>query len=483
MNQIISSLLLIAGVILAGLTYYANKNKHVAGAQAFSYLVAAMMVHTLAYAFEIQSETLNQMLFFVRIEYLAAAFYPVLIVNFIHKQSKEKHISKKLLVLLLAILNLAVYMMVATNDHHHLYYTHTFVDYSNGFPVMGFVKGPIYYFQVILDYASFIYSIATLLSRLKGAMGASKRRLILQIIGFCIPLVSSTYYFFDIGFSYIDLSPFSFLCLSLFVFGGIQRYDILFLSEITHEMVMDAIDESVIVVDHDGFIISLNMSAKSSEFPIKSLAVGRQIDEISVLVDIINGPESQHMQIGEHFYHIRVLEIAKRHGLILVFNDESETVLVKQQLMHLASIDSLTQLSNRRHLITCFENISVPGVVMMLDIDHFKAINDTYGHVQGDQLLVIISELMVNHFEGAICARYGGEEFAAIFENRTLQDVNILCQAFQTTLATHPNAFGVTVSIGLADYVLDQVEETFNRADIALYLAKANGRNRIELTN
>lgn len=483
MNQIISALLLISGAILAALAFYAHKKKQVAGAQAFSLLLAAMMVHTIAYAFELRSESLAQMRFIVLIEYLAAAFYPALLVNYIHQQSKDKHMVKKFLVLLLAILNMLVYLSVFTNDYHNLYYTKTFLDFSNGFPVMGFIKGPVYFFQVSLVYLSFIYCIVTLLARYKTAHGAAKRRLIFQIIGFCVPLVGATYYIFDFGFAYIDLSPFSFLLLSFFVLGGIQRFDILFFTEITHEMVMDAIDESVIVLDQDGFIISLNMSAKATEFPIKAISVGRHIDEVPLLVEIINGPESQLMKIGAQHYHIRVLGIAKHHGNILVFNDESEAVLAKQQLMRLASIDPLTELLNRRHLIELFETMIHPGVVLMLDIDHFKAINDSFGHVKGDQLLVVIADLMTSHFEGAICARYGGEEFIALFENRTQDEVYRICQKFQVALANHPETLGVTVSIGLANYVLNQVQETFNCADVALYTAKANGRNRIELTS
>ncbi|MCM8819727.1 MAG: GGDEF domain-containing protein, partial [Candidatus Omnitrophica bacterium] len=123
--------------------------------------------------------------------------------------------------------------------------------------------------------------------------------------------------------------------------------------------------------------------------------------------------------------------------------------------------------------------------ILMIDIDNFKKINDTYGHMQGDEALKKISEFLSENIgEKNILCRYGGEEFAVILPSTFKEDAAKFAENLRKKLSETDilvNKF--TISIGVATYPVDAIEkeELLRKADIALYKAKKEGKNRIIL--
>ncbi len=119
----------------------------------------------------------------------------------------------------------------------------------------------------------------------------------------------------------------------------------------------------------------------------------------------------------------------------------------------------------------------------IFDIDHFKKINDEYGHLIGDDVLVHFSKLMAETFrEKDMLFRYGGEEFIAVFECAQAADIQLVLERFRKRIAQtiFPKVGHVKVSIGLTQFMPDDVTlKIVDRADQALYFAKNNGRNQI----
>lgn len=161
-------------------------------------------------------------------------------------------------------------------------------------------------------------------------------------------------------------------------------------------------------------------------------------------------------------------------------------------------IDALTGIPNRRY----FENqINIEWnravrqgsaiSILMLDIDHFKKYNDTFGHPQGDQILKDVAQLLASNLRRAtdLAARYGGEEFAAILPATSREDATALAQCLCDAIAKHEfllpekgERIHVTISIGVAGCMPqlgDNMLMMLSRADEALYQAKASGRNRV----
>lgn len=164
-----------------------------------------------------------------------------------------------------------------------------------------------------------------------------------------------------------------------------------------------------------------------------------------------------------------------------------------------ARIDALTGLWDRGYLdgqlsaeVSLFRRSGLPVSVLMLDIDHFKSINDTFGHPFGDLVIQQVARV-INRMSRAsdVACRYGGEEFCVILRNTTLDDAGLLADRIRRGIAalsfSAPNgAVAVTVSIGVSgsDALASGEGLTgqalIEAADKALYAAKSNGRNRVE---
>ncbi|MBM3112741.1 sensor domain-containing diguanylate cyclase [Pseudomonas sp. P66] len=174
--------------------------------------------------------------------------------------------------------------------------------------------------------------------------------------------------------------------------------------------------------------------------------------------------------------------------------DITEKKLLEGELQRLATTDVLTQSSNRRHFFDCAEQAfetarreQAPLSFLLLDIDDFKQINDTYGHQEGDAVLQRIADIGKAVLRrGDLFGRIGGEEFAAVFPGCNPQIAKQIAERLQREIqclsfSYEDQAFGVTVSQGLTgitdpDASLDSL---FARADAAMYQAKRQGKNQI----
>ncbi|MCD9022784.1 sensor domain-containing diguanylate cyclase [Cohnella silvisoli] len=153
-----------------------------------------------------------------------------------------------------------------------------------------------------------------------------------------------------------------------------------------------------------------------------------------------------------------------------------------------AQTDPLTGLYNRRTLdqfIRHWIEQSIPFSMMVMDLDHFKQVNDTYGHEKGDEVLKFLSVSLQRLVgEGYVCCRFGGEEFVVLVPNEeldvALQDAEKIRRYMSETDSPTDNK--VTLSIGVAHYpsVAHNAEQLFRLADEAMYRAKRLGRNRVE---
>ena len=164
-------------------------------------------------------------------------------------------------------------------------------------------------------------------------------------------------------------------------------------------------------------------------------------------------------------------------------------------LMELATTDPLTKLKNRRaffeqgaHLQTMAQRYNTDLAVIVLDIDHFKKINDNHGHQGGDEVLVAVARLLVEKVRNVdTVARMGGEEFALLLPGAKRLGAAVMAERVRATIEQHPftaqgGEVGVTASLGMACYGVEMtgsIESLLAIADRRLYLAKNNGRNRI----
>ena len=117
----------------------------------------------------------------------------------------------------------------------------------------------------------------------------------------------------------------------------------------------------------------------------------------------------------------------------------------------------------------------------LVDIDHFKAVNDVHGHAQGDVVLIELAAVLKAQFAGrGMAARYGGEEFVILLPDTPLAEAELQCEYLRQSVRRLPMGVPVTISVGLAAHQAgESPTDTLHRADAALYRAKAEGRDRV----
>ena len=195
---------------------------------------------------------------------------------------------------------------------------------------------------------------------------------------------------------------------------------------------------------------------------------------------------------------IRLFEGKEVIGAVEVFTDESEQydrLKDLQELRALALKDQLTELPNRRYLNNFlserwreYENLEIPFGMIFMDIDHFKNVNDSYGHEVGDEVLKMVGKSTEAALRrGDLVGRWGGEEFIIVISTGDEDVLKIIAEKIrmlieQSTLSYDGMEISVTVSLGATlPFLEDDLEKMIKRSDAKMYESKKNGRNQVKI--
>jgi diguanylate cyclase (GGDEF)-like protein len=170
----------------------------------------------------------------------------------------------------------------------------------------------------------------------------------------------------------------------------------------------------------------------------------------------------------------------------------NELRLMNEVLINKSIKDGLTDLYNHQYMNELLEekltNIKITQeklCIMMLDIDHFKLVNDTFGHQVGDRVLVKVAELIRDNTRDTdYIGRYGGEEFIVVLPNTDLEEAAMLAEKIRSSVESYDFSLDkkqVTISIGVVQYGGEVSHVLINKADMLLYQAKSSGRNRVKV--
>ena len=294
------------------------------------------------------------------------------------------------------------------------------------------------------------------------------------------------------------------------------------------KLVLDSITEHIVVINDIGEIQFTNKSWStfgSSNGPImdydwngvnyikecdKASAMG---DEFGTLASagirsVIENRESLfsfeypcHSADEKRWFMMRTtpFEAAGVKYFVISHQDITERKLVEEEVRNLARLDGLTNIANRRTFDAFLQTewnrcarFKQTICLAIVDLDHFKLLNDHYGHQSGDECLIQVGKVLKKFAKrpGDICARYGGEEFVLVWGNTSLEQAKTLAQCLLNNIESlnieHQTSLTknhLTVSIGLAEMIpLKESEggELIDKADRMLYKAKDMGRNRVE---
>ena len=202
----------------------------------------------------------------------------------------------------------------------------------------------------------------------------------------------------------------------------------------------------------------------------------------------LGASDSVHVEIDQHELNARI----NRH--LLQWQRLLDLRKSQEQLQKMALTDPLTHLGNRaafdlniKQIAARSQRSGVPYSLLMIDLDHFKNINDTFGHPTGDQVLRQAAEaISQSSRDSDICCRYGGEEFIVILPDTNARNAEVLASRIHRKLAQKklPQKVQISVSIGISSstrYNNGHPAALIDEADQAMYRAKEKGRNRTEI--
>jgi diguanylate cyclase len=252
------------------------------------------------------------------------------------------------------------------------------------------------------------------------------------------------------------------------------------LQQITTEM-SDRVTADLTVVE------SLGSALSAWDLATRSRPTGEELARASATLNSATALTGERLGALEQLFAASVLRIGELKQKLAAAEQD-------------ASRDALTGLANRRNFdaslrIAAQQSVerNAPLALLMVDLDHFKRFNDTYGHPVGDKILRLVGTLLVDQIKGRdIAARYGGEEFAVILPGTDLAGGMAVGEQLRQTLERRPiydrgtaQHMGVlTCSVGVAEYAPGmQVGDLVDQADRALYRAKHTGRNKVVAGN
>jgi diguanylate cyclase (GGDEF)-like protein len=289
--------------------------------------------------------------------------------------------------------------------------------------------------------------------------------------------------------------------------GTIIAYTLVFtgifqIAPLAREEIVENMQDGFILIDPSGGFLDANRAAKrlfpAFEYATTGLPVtdmktilwdssGRLLEEFSVEAE----SEKKHYRVSTNDirYESRVI------CTCVTIYDNTSIKKLMNEIVQMAEHDGLTSLLNRRAFCRnaekkCDEIIRYGGraFLMMLDVDFFKKVNDTYGHLAGDEVLRIISRTLLQRFRKTdMVCRYGGEEFCVFLLSLAREKVAEIAEECRQQVEYLPIPFEdktirITISIGIAEFPFPS-EQTLTaliaRADSALYKAKSGGRNRV----
>jgi PAS domain S-box/diguanylate cyclase (GGDEF) domain len=505
------TLVSVSGVVNMLLAVYviANRKSYGKIATYFTLGVAAMAVYCFAYAFSLTSSSLEQLRFWSVMQYFGMPFAPTFSLLFVLQYLGYK-LSPLRIAAWLAIPVLSL-ISNATNEWHHLHYKEYIIHPIKGAPYNDIEVGPFYIIMGCFILVCLLGSIVLMLARWRDTDRAYRPQLISIALANAVPMTVSFMYL--VGATPEGYDPVPMVCgiSALLMWWTIESSRLLTIIPIAKETIFHSISDGVIVLDQRGRLVEYNESCGRMFRGLDPNMLSRPLGDIwaamfgaSASVPKLE-PGSREPEVvadggEERIYQVRISPLQQNvrrgiPGTVMIISDITELKQMQKKLEAHAYYDDLTQVYNRRAFFSQCEALferaareQAPFTTILFDIDHFKKVNDVYGHHAGDLALVHVAGIIgASLEEDMLFARYGGEEFVLALYGRTAEFGKRFAETLRERIASQPlNVDGhiirITSSFGVAENSgqdIDSLQDLLRCSDEALYEAKRTGRNRV----
>ena len=411
----------------------------------------------------------------------------------------QKWLTRPILLSLMAEPILAA-IFLWTDSHHNLYYGGKRILNTT----MILDAGVIHWANIYYSYAMILVAIIILVVVSRRSVGIYRRQTLMILAAIVIPWLVHISFISTGGLlPDADVTPFIFSITAIIFAFALINFRLLDLMPIARTVLVENMNEGVIVLDVNHRIVDINPAALKLVNASTSDTIGMPVNQIlpdwaRVMPDLKDVNQTQ-MDIQMEDAHINLgvspLFDESNHfvGRLIMLRDITTWKMAQKELEKLAHIDDLTGTFNRRSF---FEKANFeinramrhkhPLSVVMIDIDHFKVVNDRYGHPTGDQVLVKLSELCSKNIRDCdVFARFGGEEFALLMPETNMETAFEVSERLRlkienSTIQVDKQRIQVTISLGISEFdgEADTLDKFLRRADQALYQAKQLGRNK-----
>ncbi|MCL3861584.1 diguanylate cyclase [Actinotalea sp. K2] len=401
---------------------------------------------------------------------------------------------------LLSIQPALMVVAVLTDGLHRQIFSR--IGYADGMFVIDYGIG--FWVHTAYSYSILALGLLLLVRGLWYSVAGHRKVLVLALLSMLVPIFGNAISISrPEGTEAFDLTPVLFLVTAGF-WSWIERYRTEYRSvPVSTNDVLTALGDAVTVLDARGRILQVNPAALAlltrSGAP-RVIGLPWQDVVPHDIARALDGVDRRTVTTptGE-VLDIRITRLAvdsgRSRGSVVVIRDVTELEQLRAELAELAIRDALTGLYNRRHLeaglrraVDEAADAGEPLAVVLLDIDRFKLVNDTYGHAVGDEVLIDVAHGLQRAVRPQdVVARLGGEEFVVLLPRTSAEMARNRAERWRTTCATRQvrtqaGELQVTVSAGVAElWPGATAAELLDHADRALYAAKAGGRNRVEM--
>ena len=480
----------------------------------FSLLTGSLSLFIFGYLMEINSQTLEQLWFWNGIQYLALPFYPAFWLMLGLVYTGKAPAMNRLHFLLIYSVPALTFLIRQTNDFHFLYYRDYYLTTEAGFPVLFLEKGPWYW--VFSAYIIVTFSLTTFLyiQKVQRSNPLKKKAYQLLLTASLLPFAGFLLILLDPWRTGLDYTALVLPVALYLLFLGLTRYDLLSIRALARETIFEKSDDAMIVTDEKLNLIDYNPAALQVFPELKNIPYMGEARNIlfkhKALEELCFGDKHlvdlsfPDISPAKHYEVRRTLftDPGKNEiGNLWSFSDisarkEAEMKLIesKQILEVMATTDDLTKLYNRKAYFSManelWENSILSGdtfFVFLIDLDHFKNINDTFGHSCGDRVLEKTALILEESFSSSgICGRIGGEEFSGVLVGYPQEKISEFAEILRSSIEKFtPDCEGcnvkVTASIGISirnpQDSGDTFEKLLSEADSAMYASKKAGRN------
>ncbi|MFD2035259.1 histidine kinase N-terminal 7TM domain-containing protein [Belliella marina] len=343
----------------------------------FAFTMLFVSLWSLAYGFELASTTLEDMLFWIKIEYIGIAFVPGVWIWFCLKYAGlEKWLTKGVFIFLFLI-PLVTYILVFTNHHHYLFYKNVDVSYSGPFPLLDITRGVWYYVHMVYFYITLAFGNLILFKRFKNTDPIFKNQTYIIIASGFLPWIINLMYLLGYRpFGHIDLTPYSFLFLYIIIGIGLLKFDLFDIKPIARDRVILAMTTGILVLDPKNRVIDFNPSMLRILGNPKTNLIGKSISSIfGDYEDILKSSYAQtkcSLDLKMYFsnspkdFNLKVIPLLNKKsifsGLMLQFDDVTEEKKIREKLID--QTHELLKLNNLKDKLFSIVSHDLKGPIL-----------------------------------------------------------------------------------------------------------------------